>query len=212
MLRAGVCKTDLEVMKGYMGFTGTLGHEFVGEVVKARDESLVGARVCGDINVACCNKIEQVECSVCKSTLEMDKDEVANECINRRQRNHCPNRNVLGILGRPGCFSQYLCLPRRNLHVVDPRISDIEAVFAEPLAAALRIVEQNLVKVDDGQQGKGRKMSSQKIAVLGDGKLGLLITAALAATLIRSSSSCAFNQSESPFISQHLPTSSYSQN
>jgi threonine dehydrogenase-like Zn-dependent dehydrogenase len=146
VLRAGVCNTDLEIMKGYMGFTGVLGHEFVGVVVESSsDESLIGKRVCGDINLAC------ADCNVC--SLHTD-----------RSRNHCPNRTVLGIMNKDGTMAEFLTLPVRNLHVVPDSVTDEEAVFTEPLAAACRVVEQGLVQQND------------KVAVLGDGKLGLMVS------------------------------------
>jgi len=165
VLRAGVCKTDLEIMKGYMGFEGILGHEFVGVVVECppdRADAFLHKRVCADINV-CCNDL--VECGVCALPQE------GKELVDRMRRNHCPNRSVIGILGRPGCFAEYICLPCRNLHVVEDDISEEDACFAEPLAAALRIVEQKLTRV------------GRRTAIMGDGKLGLLITAALTAFL-----------------------------
>ena len=152
VLRAGVCNTDLEILKGYMGFIGTLGHEFVGVVEEwAEDVSWVGKRVCGDINVGCAN------CSVCLNDYNMD------QYCPQYSRNHCPNRSVLGILGKDGTMAEYLTLPLRNLHLVPDDVPDEDAVFAEPLAAACRIPEQNLIQHKD------------KVAILGDGKLGLMI-------------------------------------
>lgn len=152
VLRAGVCNTDLEILKGYMGFTGTLGHEFVGIVEQCEeDASWVGKRVCGDINVAC------ADCDVCHNVRETD------QCCPKYSRNHCPNRTVLGILAKDGTMAEYLTLPLRNLHLVPDDVPDEEAVFAEPLAAACRIPEQNLIQSND------------RVAILGDGKLGLMI-------------------------------------
>ncbi|CAM9915515.1 unnamed protein product [Discosporangium mesarthrocarpum] len=151
VLRAGVCNTDLEILAGYMGFEGVLGHEFVGIVESVNGDEgayLVGKRVCGDINLAC------TKCSVCQGGGD-------------RARNHCPNRTVLGILGKHGTYAEYLTLPCRNLHQVPDGVSDAEAVFAEPLAAACRIMEQGLAPPDT------------TAAVLGDGKLGLLIAEVL---------------------------------
>lgn len=116
----GVCATDLELVKGYMGFTGVLGHEWVGVVEDAPDRSLIGARVVGDINCSC------GECASCRSG----------------RRTHCPQRTVLGIDGRDGAFSERFSLPVENLHRVPDGVPDESAVFVEPLAAALRIAEQ----------------------------------------------------------------------
>lgn len=145
---AGVCATDIEITKGYMGFTGVLGHEFTGSVVECADETLVGRRVTGEINIGC------GACARCSEGLG----------------NHCPARTVLGILGRDGAFADYLTLPAANLHTVPEGVSDEEAVFTEPLAAAFEITEQ--VKIVPGL----------KVCVLGDGRLGLLVSEVLALT------------------------------
>ena len=116
----GVCATDLELIKGYMGFTGVLGHEFVAEVVDAPTPGLVGRRVVGDINCPC------GVCATCRAG----------------RGNHCPHRTVLGIAGRDGAFSEAFNLPVANLHAVPDGVSDEAAVFVEPLAAACRITEQ----------------------------------------------------------------------
>jgi threonine dehydrogenase-like Zn-dependent dehydrogenase len=141
VLLAGICNTDIEIVKGYMGFKGVMGHEFVGEVVDAEDTSWLGKRVVGEINIACGS------CSLCKAGLQR----------------HCPERTVLGILSKEGAFAEYLTLPLSNLHLVPENIPDEKAVFTEPLAAALQILEQIQVGPDD------------RVAVIGDGKLGLLI-------------------------------------
>jgi len=117
---AGICRTDIEISKGYMGFTGTLGHEFVGVVEEADDKSLIGCRVVGEINCGC------GDCKECR--LDNEK--------------HCAKRTVLGILNRDGAFADYLTLPQRNLHVLPDSLSDEEAVFIEPIVAAFRITEQ----------------------------------------------------------------------
>src|SRR3954465_14899736 len=122
--QAGVCATDLEIVKGYMGFTGVLGHEFVAEVVQSPDKNLVGKRVVGEINVVC------GRCDLCVSGLS----------------SHCRNRTVLGILKRDGAFAEYVRLPAANLHEVPPGIEDDAAVFVEPLAAAFQVLKQ--VKLD----------------------------------------------------------------
>jgi threonine dehydrogenase-like Zn-dependent dehydrogenase len=147
LLVAGICNTDLELQRGYYGFSGIPGHEFVAEIVEADTAALVGKRVVGEINLAC---------GIC------------NWCLTRTHR-HCPNRTVLGILGHPGAFQEFFTLPERNLHTVPDAISTDRAVFTEPLAAAREILDQ--VTIDRGQS----------VAVLGDGKLGLLIALMLQA-------------------------------
>jgi len=141
---AGVCSTDLEILRGYMGFRGIMGHEFVG-LVEAGPSQWVGKRVVGEINCVC------GRCDMCRSGLS----------------NHCRKRTVLGIDGRDGVFAEYVALPTRNLHEVPAGVSDLQAVFTEPLAAALQILRQ--VKLDP----------SAKIIVLGDGRLGQLAARAI---------------------------------
>ena len=148
LLKAGICNTDLEITKGYFGFTGVLGHEFVGVVESAPTASLVGQRVVGEINAAC------QACEYCQKGLQR----------------HCPERTVLGILRRDGAFREFLTLPEENLHVVPESISDEDAVFTEPIAAACEILDQVPIGSDD------------HVAVLGDGKLGLLISMVLSRT------------------------------
>lgn len=138
---AGICGTDLEIISGYTSFTGILGHEFVGTVQDAQNKQLVGKRVVGEINAGC------QKCNMCKIGLER----------------HCPNRTVLGIYKRDGAFAEFLSLPEKNLHVIPDSISDVQAVFVEPLAAAFEIQEQLNIKADS------------KIAILGDGRLAQLI-------------------------------------
>ncbi|MEE9615157.1 MAG: alcohol dehydrogenase catalytic domain-containing protein [Thermodesulfobacteriota bacterium] len=145
---AGICATDLELVKGYMGFKGVLGHEFTGVVEECADPALKGKRVVGEINVPC------DRCGLCKKGMG----------------NHCPERTVLGILGRDGAFAEYLTLPERNLHIVPDSVTDEEAVFTEPLAAAFEIIEQ----VDLG--------FNDRVCVLGDGRLGLLVAQVLSLT------------------------------
>ena len=111
---AGICATDLEIVKGYMGFHGVLGHEFVGRVIESDRPGLVGTRVVGEINCPC------GRCAFCRRGLG----------------NHCPSRTVLGIQGRDGAFADLLALPDGNLHAVPDGVADREAVFVEPLAAA----------------------------------------------------------------------------
>lgn len=144
---AGICNTDLELQRGYYGFAGTPGHEFVADVIEADSQWLIGRRVAGEINLACGH------CEFCVADLGR----------------HCLNRTVLGIVNHPGAFAEFFTLPESNLHVVPDTLSDEEAVFVEPLAAACEILDQ--VSVAQGE----------KIAVLGDGKLGLLIAQVLEA-------------------------------
>jgi len=137
VLSAGVCQTDLQLVKGYMAFRGVLGHEFVGV---AETGSLAGRRVVGEINCSCWH------CDTCKSGLS----------------SHCPNRTVLGIVKHDGAFADYVAVPQRNLHAVPDTISNDEAVFVEPLAAAFQVLRQVAVR------------SSDRVVVLGDGRLGSL--------------------------------------
>ena len=122
--RAGICSTDLEICKGYMGFQGVLGHEFVADVVDSPDKNLIGQRVVGEINVVC------GRCDLCLSGLS----------------NHCRNRSVVGILNHGGAFAEFLRLPAGNLHAVPKTVDDDQAVFVEPLAAACQILKQ--IKLD----------------------------------------------------------------
>ena len=124
--KAGICSTDLELVKGYYPYTGVLGHEFVGEVVDAPEKSWIGQRVVGEIN-AVCGKCEA--------------------CLNGRPT-HCENRTVLGIANRDGVFAEYTTLPIENLYRVPDSVSDEMAVFTEPLAAALEIQQQIQIKPD----------------------------------------------------------------
>ncbi|MBF0480300.1 MAG: alcohol dehydrogenase catalytic domain-containing protein [Desulfovibrionaceae bacterium] len=141
VLSAGVCNTDIELFNGYYGFAGVPGHEFVGRIARSPDDpALEGVRVVADINCGC---------GACRFCL----------AGNRR---HCAARQVIGIKGRPGAFAEYLCVPAANLHPVPDALDDREAVFAEPLAAALEIGQQIHIGSND------------TVAVLGDGKLGLL--------------------------------------
>jgi threonine dehydrogenase-like Zn-dependent dehydrogenase len=122
--QAGICSTDLEICRGYMGFGGILGHEFVGEVVSSVNKDLSGQRVCGEINIVC------GRCDLCLSGLS----------------SHCRNRSVLGILNHDGAFADYLRLPAANLHVLPKNVDDDQAVFVEPLAAAFQVLKQ--IKLD----------------------------------------------------------------
>jgi threonine dehydrogenase-like Zn-dependent dehydrogenase len=117
---AGICNTDLELQRGYYGFTGTPGHEFVGEVVEADTPAWIGRRVVGEINLAC------TTCDMCRRGLGR----------------HCPNRTVLGIVQHPGAFQEFFTLPERNLYALPDDIETIHAVFTEPLAAACEVLDQ----------------------------------------------------------------------
>ena len=143
----GVCNTDKEITKGYMGYKGILGHEFTGVVEEINDEdkTFLGKRVVGEINLGCKN------CEWCAKDLER----------------HCPNRSTLGILTKDGCFAEYVTLPLSNLIEIPENVPDEQAVFVEPLAAGLEILEQMHIQ------------PCQKVMVLGDGKLGLLTALAL---------------------------------
>ena len=143
---AGICRTDVEITRGYLGFRGTPGHEWVGEVVAASEPALVGARVVGEINLACSR------CDWCARGLGR----------------HCPTRRVTGIVGADGAFAEMLAVPVANLHRVPDGVSDDDAVFTEPLAAAFEILDQ----VAD--------VAGTRAVVLGDGKLGLLAAQVLA--------------------------------
>lgn len=144
----GICNTDYEITKGYMGYKGVLGHEFTGVVEKAANKDLIGKRVVGEINCGC------GQCEWCAQGLER----------------HCFNRSTLGIWQREGCFAEYVALPEKNLLEIPQNVSNEEAVFVEPLAAALEILEQVHIP------------PYKKVIVLGDGKLGLIIALALNAS------------------------------
>jgi len=149
--RAGICSTDLELIRGYYPYTGVLGHEFVGEIVSSADPSQVGQRVVGEINATC---------GRCES------------CQNGRE-SHCENRTVLGIVDRDGVFAEYTTLPLANLHPVPALVPDEIAVFAEPLAAALEIQEQVQIHPSDRVLliGAGRlgQLIAQTLALTGCG-------------------------------------------
>jgi threonine dehydrogenase-like Zn-dependent dehydrogenase len=147
--KAGICSTDLELVKGYYPYTGVIGHEFVGEVIEADDVSWVGQRVVGEINVVC-GQCEQ--------------------CLNGRPT-HCERRTVLGIVNRDGTFAEYTTLPIANLHRVPASVPDEMAVFTEPLAAALEIQDQIQIKPTDRVLlvGAGRlgQLIAQTLALTG---------------------------------------------
>jgi threonine dehydrogenase-like Zn-dependent dehydrogenase len=145
--RAGICNTDLELIAGMYGFTGILGHEFVADVLQGPLE-LIGKRVVGEINVAC------MRCDFCQQGVP----------------SQCRNRTTVGIVRHPGAFADYLALATRNLHVVPNEVSDDEAVFTEPLAAALQATEAVHISPRD------------RVVVLGVGKLGMLVAQVLKLT------------------------------
>lgn len=144
---AGICSTDLQIFKGYMGFKGVPGHEFIGSVSEGPSE-LIGKRVVGEINFGC------GDCDACR----------------RDWSRHCPHRSVMGILNADGAFAEYVSVPATNLHLVPENVSDEEAVFTEPLAAAFEILTQ--IQLDPGDE----------VLVLGDGKLGNLCAQTLRLT------------------------------
>ncbi len=156
---AGICNTDVEILRGYHGFRGTLGHEFVGEVADVagvsakRKKRWVGKRVAGEINVACAAYGFRPVCDFCQ----------------RGMKTQCARRTVLGIVAHDGAFAEYLTLPLENLHLVPSNVSDEKAAFVEPLAAACQILDQLDIR------------RFPKAAVLGDGKLAQLIAMVLQA-------------------------------
>lgn len=146
VLKSGICNTDLEITRGYAGFQGTIGHEFIGVAEAAPDApELIGKRVVGEINAGC---------GSCEFCLKNDS-------------RHCPNRTVLGIVNRDGAHAEFLSLPSKNLLEVPDQVTDEQAVFVEPLAAAYGITEQADI------------MPETRVAVIGDGKLGILCAQAL---------------------------------
>ena len=142
---AGICGTDLEILDGYMEYSGVLGHEFVGTVVSSKNSKIVGKRVVGEINAGC------EKCDFCKKGMQR----------------HCPSRGVLGILKRDGTFAEFLSLPEKNLHLIPDSVTDEQAVFVEPLAAAFEIKEQLVLN------------PNWNVAIVGDGKLAQLIAKVL---------------------------------
>src|ERR1044072_8270911 len=162
VILSGICNTDLEIVRGYAGFEGTIGHEFVGvieEVLSGAQASLPaghrhpagltsGTRVVGEINAGC------GECDLCRAG----------------DPRHCPNRTGLGIVGRDGAHAEFLSLPLANLLPVPDEISDERAVFTEPLAAACGILERVSIN------------KKTRVAVIGDGKLGLLCAQVVSTT------------------------------
>jgi alcohol dehydrogenase len=157
---AGICNTDIEILRGYHNFHGTLGHEFVGDVVRVastKDCDWVGRRVVGEINLACAGLGFRKPCSYCRRGIPT----------------HCARRRVLGIIGHDGAFAEYLALPTVNLHRVPAGVPDEAAVFTEPLAAACEILEQVNIR------------EHRAAAVIGDGKLAQLVARVLRASGLR---------------------------
>jgi threonine dehydrogenase-like Zn-dependent dehydrogenase len=148
VLLSGICNTDLEIARGYAGFNGTIGHEFVGIVEDSTEADIIGRRVVGEINAGC------GKCELCRS----------------EDPRHCASRTVLGIVGRDGAHAEFLQLPAVNLIPLPDNIPDEQAVFTEPLAAACGILERVEIKEND------------RVAVIGDGKLGLLCAQVVALT------------------------------
>ncbi len=143
VIKAGICSTDLEVIKGYQNFTGILGHEFIGIVVKASEKKFLGKRVVGEINIPC------NQCELCKKGLSK----------------YCINMKTFGIKNYDGCFAEYTKLPLENIHILPDTISDNHGTFVEPLAAALEVLKYT--------------KKNEKICLIGDGRLGLLISTVL---------------------------------
>ncbi|HEX7510036.1 MAG TPA: alcohol dehydrogenase catalytic domain-containing protein, partial [Chitinivibrionales bacterium] len=146
--KAGICNTDLEITRGYSpGFSGILGHEFIGTILEADDRSMIGARVTAEINCAC------GKCEFCEKDLGR----------------HCLNRSIIGIANRDGAFAQQVIVPRENVIEIPPDIPDEQAIFIEPLAAALEISDQVILT------------PASSVLLLGDGKLAALIGVSLRA-------------------------------
>jgi threonine dehydrogenase-like Zn-dependent dehydrogenase len=148
VLLSGICNTDLEIARGYAGFNGTIGHEFVGLVEESTDSALIGRRVVGEINAGC------GKCDLCRGG----------------DSRHCASRTVLGIVNRDGAHAEFLQLPVENLFLVPDAVRDEHAVFTEPLAAACGVLERVSISESD------------RVAVIGDGKLGLLCAQVVALT------------------------------
>jgi threonine dehydrogenase-like Zn-dependent dehydrogenase len=159
----GICNTDVELLRGYYKFRGVPGHEFVGTVEQLQGASAaeknkwLGRRVCGEINISCRALGHRPVCDFCRRGL----------------KTHCAHRKVLGIIGHPGAYAEYLTLPVENPHAVPEEVSDEQAVFVEPLAAACEILEQVDVR------------KFREAAVLGDGKLAQLVARVLRTEISR---------------------------
>ncbi|MFN2530729.1 MAG: alcohol dehydrogenase catalytic domain-containing protein [Pyrinomonadaceae bacterium] len=153
VLLSGICNTDLEIARGYAGFKGTIGHEFVGVLEEPAGHDLAGRRVVAEINAGC------GRCALCRAG----------------DPRHCAKRTVLGIVGRDGAHAEWVRVPLANLLPVPDSIPDEHAVFVEPLAAARGILEASSITEED------------RVAVIGDGKLGLLCVQIMALTGARTS-------------------------
>src|SRR5437899_7689321 len=153
----GIFTTDVELLRGYYNFRGVPGHEFVGTVERLRGATAaeknkwLGRRVCGEINISCSALGRRPVCDFCRRGL----------------KTHCAHRTVLGIIGHPGAYAEYLTLPLENLHAVPDSVSDEQAVFVEPLGAAWEILEQGDVR------------NVREARVLGAGKLAQLVAGVL---------------------------------
>jgi threonine dehydrogenase-like Zn-dependent dehydrogenase len=155
---AGICNTDLELARGYMNFRGVLGHEVFGQVIATHPKDEPSGFPLVPTELAGRRVVMEINCA-------------CGRCLTCRNgsRNHCPTRTVLGIVGRDGGIAEYVRIPMENLHVVPDSIADEYAVFIEPLAAALHAFDEAALRPGD------------RVCILGDGKLGLLIGLALAA-------------------------------
>ncbi|KAI9918362.1 hypothetical protein PsorP6_011925 [Peronosclerospora sorghi] len=206
VVRAGICGTDLQMMANYKaGFNGTLGHEFLGIVrqlgAKYHEDDAtrlmwLDKRVVGEINIPC----DASTCATCTRWQTLHASGNATTRDHVRRRNHCPNRACLGIVRKDGAFAEFLTLPLANLYIVPDNIVDSHAVFAEPLAAACRILEQQLVQ------------SSDHVVILGDGKLGLLTAEVLYATRAAKSITLVGKHREKLALVKHLVDAVYTVN
>ncbi|CAH0521863.1 unnamed protein product [Peronospora belbahrii] len=207
VLRAGICGTDLQMINSYKsGFKGALGHEFVGIVRKLgaqyttddhTQRMWIGKRVVGEINISC-NSSKCVTCARCSLKSNQNGDTLTRDEIMRR--NHCPNRSCLGIVRKDGAFAQFITLPLANLYEVPDSVVDSHAVFAEPLAAACRILEQQVIQ------------SSDHVVVLGDGKLGLMVAEVLYATGAAKSIILVGKHSDKLALAKHFVSNVYTLN
>ncbi|ETN15863.1 hypothetical protein PPTG_06141 [Phytophthora nicotianae INRA-310] len=204
VLRAGICGTDLQMINNYKpGFKGALGHEFVGIVRKLGDQFVndeqtqriwLGKRVVGEINIPC-DASNCATCARCSLKRNHSGDALSREEIMRR--NHCPNRSCLGIVRKDGAFAEYITLPLANLFEVPDGVTDSHAVFAEPLAAACRILEQQVIQPTDN------------VVVLGDGKLGLMVAEVLHATGVAKAITLVGKHREKLALAKHFVNTVY---
>lgn len=204
VVRAGICGTDLQMIDNYKpGFKGALGHEFVGIIRQLGEqydndpqaqEAWLGKRVVGEINIPC-DASNCATCSRCAQTKPNDGAPLSRDEVMRR--NHCPNRSCLGIVHKDGAFAEYITLPLANLYEVPDNVVDSHAVFAEPLAAACRILEQQIIQPSD------------HVVVLGDGKLGLMVAEVLHATGAAKSVTLVGKHREKLLLAKHFVTTVY---